>query len=271
MMQSDISKKKALMERLSREAINQFVVDGFIKIEEAFSTELAEECRNVLWKATRCNANDATTWTQPVVRLGEKGLEPFKKAANTTILHNAFDQLVGKDKWLPRATLGSFVIRFPSKMPAEDTGWHVDAGFAGKNAHDYLNWRINVNSKGRALLMLFLFSDVSEKDAPTRIKSGSHLDVAKLLQPEGEDGLSFMELAEKLNQLPAHQEILATGKAGTVYLCHPFLVHAAQNHQGISPKFMAQPPLLTKKDFTINQSETELCAVEKAICLGIAR
>lgn len=38
-------------------------------------------------------------------------------------------------------------------------------------------------------------------------------------------------------------EALATGEAGTVYLCHPFLVQAAQRHQGTTPRFMAQPPL----------------------------
>jgi hypothetical protein len=39
-------------------------------------------------------------------------------------------------------------------------------------------------------------------------------------------------------------EALATGDAGTVYLCHPFLVHAAQRrHHGTAPRFMAQPPL----------------------------
>ena len=39
---------------------------------------------------------------------------------------------------------------------------------------------------------------------------------------------------------------LATGDAGTVYLCHPFLVHAAQPHRGTLPRFMAQPPLLPR-------------------------
>ena len=37
--------------------------------------------------------------------------------------------------------------------------------------------------------------------------------------------------------------------AGTVYLCHPFLVHAAQPHRGTRPRFMAQPPLLPKGEF----------------------
>jgi hypothetical protein len=196
-------------------------------------------------------------------------LNHLKKAANTTILHNAFDQLVGKGNWLPRITLGSFPIRFPSNEKANDTGWHVDASFAGEDDNNYLEWRVNVHSKGRGLLMLFLFSDVTEKDAPTIIKVGSHFDVAKILESEGKKGLSFMELAQRLNTIPYREEAVAIGKAGTVYLCHPFIVHAAQNHHGRTPKFMAQPPLLTRNDFKFNKTDHELCPVEKAILSGL--
>jgi hypothetical protein len=121
---------------------------------------------------------------------------------------------------------------------------------------------------GEALLMLFLFSDVSEQDAPTRIIKGSQLQVAKILEPYGDEGLSFMQLAEKLEDLPKTQHALAIGQAGTVYLCHPFLVHAAQDHKGTLPKFMAQPPLLTSGDFNIYQPEKELCPIKQAILNG---
>lgn len=259
------------LEELTAAQLNSFINNGFVKIENAFSSEIADECRAILWKATQCDPNNPDSWTQPVIRIGELGLEPFKKAANTTILHNAFDQLVGKDNWLPRLTLGSFPIRFPSKEPANDTGWHVDASFAGEDTNNYFEWRINIHSKARGLLMLFLFSDVTEQDAPTIIKVGSHFDVAKILEPEGEKGLSFMELAQRLNTISAKEEIVATGTAGTVYLCHPFIVHAAQNHSGTTPKFMAQPPLLTKNDFNINKTATLLCPVEKAILTGLRK
>jgi hypothetical protein len=253
------------MVALTEAQIDHFINKGFVKVENAFSTELAAECRALLWKATGCDLHDPATWTQPVIRIGELALEPFKKAANTPVLHHAFNQLVGKDVWLPRHTLGSFPIRFPSKEPATDTGWHVDASFPGEDATDYFQWRINVHSKGRGLLMLFLFSDVEDRDAPTLLKSGSHLDVARILKPKGEKGLSFMELADRLNGIPSKEEEMATGKAGTVYLCHPFLVHAAQHHYGTSPKFMAQPPLLIKKDFNINEEEAWRSPVKKAI------
>jgi hypothetical protein len=256
------------MQAFKKKQIDTFINRGFIKIENAFSEEIADESRTILWKATHCDPNDPETWIHPVIRIGEIGLEPFRKAANTEILHNAFDQLAGKGNWLPRQTLGTFPIRFPSKEPAGDTGWHVDASFPGENVNNYFDWRININSKGRVLLMLFLFSDVGELDAPTVIRVGSHLDVAKILHPEGQKGLSFMELARRLDSFPKREEILATGKAGTVYLCHPFIVHAAQEHRGSTPKFMAQPPLLPKNDFNIQRSKEQLCPVEKAIVKG---
>ena len=69
--------------------------------------------------------------------------------------------------------------------------------------------------------------------------------MARQLAPAGEAGLSLREMAANGFAETAHcREVLATGEAGTVYLCHPFLVHAAQPHHGSRPRFMAQPPLL---------------------------
>lgn len=257
------------MEQLTKGQIDNFINNGFVKIDNAFQTEIADECRAILWKATQCDPNNPGSWTQPVIRIGELALESFKKAANSTILRNAFDQLVGKNNWLPKESLGSFPIRFPSKEPAADTGWHVDASFPGEDVNNYLEWRVNINSKGRGLLMLFLFSDVSDEDGPTIIRVGSHFDVAKVLAPEGEKGLSFMDLAKKIYLMPKREEAFATGKAGTVYLCHPFIVHAGQGVKGKKPKFMAQPPLLMKNDFDIAASINKLCPVEIAIVEGL--
>jgi hypothetical protein len=175
---------------------------------------------------------------------------------------------VGKGKWIPCMSIGTFPIRFPSTDDPGDTGWHVDASFPGTDPNNYFNWRININSKGRGLLMLFLFSDVTEFDAPTKILKGSHVDVARLLKPEGDTGLTFMELAMKLPELSGRVEVPATGKAGTVYLCHPFLVHGAQQHHGTEPKFMAQPPLLLRSDFNIEGSGP-FCPVEEAIRIAL--
>lgn len=259
------------MEALTPIQIQCFINDGYVKLENAFPRQLAEEARAILWHDTGCNPHDSSTWTPPVIRLGEYAQPPFREAANTPLLRSAFDQLVGEGGWLPRHSLGSFPVRFPSNEEPNDTGWHVDAGFPGQEPHDYFSWRVNIRSKGRALLMLFLFSDVDERDAPTRIRVGSHLDVARLLEPQGEAGLSFMELAQQLSSTSSRPEVSATGKSGTVYLCHPFLVHAAQAHHGTNPKFMAQPPLLTKKEFNLHRADGLYTPVEMAILKGIGK
>ncbi|MPY91416.1 MAG: phytanoyl-CoA dioxygenase [Luteitalea sp.] len=248
--------------------IEQFVEDGFVKIEEAFPRGVADEGRAILWRDTGCDPDDPTTWTQPVIRLGLYGQEPFAEAANTPILHNAFDQLVGRGRWLRRMNLGTFPVRFPSPDDPGDAGWHIDVSFGTEatDPNDFLAWRANVTSKGRALLMLFLFSDVGQDDAPTRIRAGSHVDVARMLAPTGENGLSLRELAANdFAETARRREVLATGEGGTVYLCHPFLVHAAQPHRGTRPRFMGQPPLLPAEPFVVKRENGDYSPVEQAI------
>ena len=225
--------------------IESFVENGFVRLEAAFPPELADECRAILWRDTGCDPDDPATWTRPVVRLGHYAQEPFRAAANTPRLHAAFDALVGPGRWLPQGGLGTFPVRFPGPDDPGDAGWHVEASFSGGDPADITGWRTNVRSRGRALLMLFLFSEVGEDDAPTRIRVGSHLDVPPILEPAGEEGLDFMALARAAVPASEHRPVAyATGRPGDVYLCHPFLVHAAQPHRGTRPRFIAQPPLL---------------------------
>jgi Phytanoyl-CoA dioxygenase (PhyH) len=254
---------------LSRAEIDQFIEEGFLRLEHAFPRELADEGRELLWRGTGCKPGDPATWAQPVVRLGYLGQEPFRRAVNTPRLHAAFDQLVGPGRWLPRIDLGTFPIRFPSPDAPGDDGWHVDASFPGEDPSSFFSWRVNVASQGRALLMLFLFSDVGQDDAPTRIRVGSHLDVARLLEPAGEQGLSFLEVAQRLDTTAGHPVAFATGEAGTVYLCHPFLVHAAQPHRGTRPRFMAQPPLHSTQPFQLHREDGAWSPVESAVRLGL--
>lgn len=258
-----ISKVRAL----SDAQLGQFVQDGFVRLDDAFPRRLAEEGRAILWRDTGCDPLDRKTWTRPVVRLGYYGDKPFREAVNTPVLHGAFDQLVGNGRWCPRADLGSFPVRFPHAGDPGDTGWHVDLSFQGPSGNpnerdDFSAWRVNVTSRGRALLMLFLFSDVDETDAPTRIRAGSHRDMARLLEPAGEAGMSHLMLDDVAADRP---EALAVGKAGTVYLCHPFLIHAAQPHRGAVPRFMAQPPLHPAEPFHLERGDGDYSPVELAI------
>ena len=249
--------------------IEQFITDGFVRINQAFPREYADAARVILWQATGCDPEDPATWTQPVIRLGMYSQPPFIAAANTPRLHAAFDQLVGPGRWLRPAAIGTFPGRFPHAADPGDAGWHIDVSF-GTDTPDFMSWRANIHSKGRALLMLFLFSDVGEDDAPTRIRVGSHADIARQLAPAGEQGLTLRELAADGFATSASRKVVtATGEAGTVYLCHPFLVHAAQPHHGTRPRFLAQPPLLPVDPD--NRPHRDLNCVEQATARALDR
>jgi hypothetical protein len=254
---------------LLKSEIEHFIGKGFVKLENAFPRELAEAARAILWRDTGCDPNNSLTWTRPVIRLGQYRDAPFLQSANTSRLKGAFDLLVGPGRWLPCGSVGTFPVRFPSHEDPGDTGWHVDASFDYEQP-DFMHWRVNVASKGRALLMLFLFSDVGEQDAPTKIRAGSHLKIARRLLSAGHAGLTLGELAENgFDDTAQCEEVLATGEAGTVYLCHPFLVHAAQVHRGTRPRFMAQPPLLPAQPLLLEREDESYSPVEAAIRAAI--
>jgi Phytanoyl-CoA dioxygenase (PhyH) len=257
---------------LKPEDVQSFIQNGFVRIDGAFSRTTAAEGRGILWRDTGCDPSDRRTWSLPVIRLGGYNDPPFQEAVNSPRLAAAFDQLIGAGRWLPREGLGTFPVRFPSEQDPGDTGWHVDASYppaSGEADQSLFQWRINIFSRDRALLMLFLFSDVGIADAPTRIRVGSHFDVARILAPAGESGMPFMQLAQRLDESADRPEVLATGEAGTVYLCHPFLVHAAQAHHGSEPRFLAQPPLGMAEPFQLERADGSYSPAERAIRIAL--
>ncbi|WP_413254722.1 phytanoyl-CoA dioxygenase family protein [Streptomyces pseudovenezuelae] len=252
------------------ELVERFLDDGFVRIEGAFPPRVAQHCASLLWRETGYDPADPASWKDPVVWVAGMAQGPFAAAANTPVLHEAFDLLVGEDRWQSRYSLGSFPLRFPHAEEPDDAGWHIEGSYLPEGAPPG-RYHTNLRSRDRALLMLFLFSEVTESDAPTRIRVGSHLDVPPVLEPYGEAGASFLELGPKVDEASAHRPVaLATGSPGDVYLCHPFLVHAAQPHHGTRPRFMAQPPLLPAEPSGPDRPDGDRSAVEIAIRRGLA-
>jgi len=249
---------------LTEAQIQDFVRNGFVRLNGAAPLDVARQCQDQLWQATGYDRADPRTWSDTLVRLPGFGTPPFQQAATTPALHEAFDQLVGKGAWTPRKGLGTFPLRFPGPGAAKEAGWHLEASFAGPAGE----WRVNLRSRGRALLMLFLFSDVGVDDAPTRVRVGSHLDVPSLLRDHADDGMEWMSLCGLAVPASRHRPVeLVTGGLGDVYLCHPFLVHSAQAHRGVVPRFMAQPPLEPVGDVDLEGDTPS--PVARAILLGL--
>ncbi|NJN58924.1 MAG: phytanoyl-CoA dioxygenase family protein [Leptolyngbyaceae cyanobacterium SL_5_9] len=264
---------------LTNEQIERFITNGYVRVKQAFARELADRCCKIFWADTGYDPDDRSTWKKSVIRTPDHSEPPFVQAANTRKLRTAFDQLVGQGRWQPRFSSGYCIVRFPIGEGPGDTGWHIDSSFPGKDSdpNDYSTWRINIHSRDRSLLMLFLFSDVGEQDAPTRIRSGSHLEVARILAPAGEEGLTNFDVSVTANC----PEVIATGAAGTIYLCHPFLVHAAQINRGSQPRFMTQPPLFPVGSFGCAGKKpspiecvgkgTSSIPIEEAVCRALSK
>ncbi|MEV6285025.1 phytanoyl-CoA dioxygenase family protein [Kribbella sp. NPDC051770] len=142
-----------------------------------------------------------------------------------------------------------------------DAGWHIETSYWSGS-----EWRSNIRSRERGLLALFLLTDVGMDDAPTRIRVGSHVDAARVLAPAGDDGMDMAASGPLVGEASAHREVVhATGSAGDVFLCHPFLVHAASwPHRGTTARMITQPGIALLEPFALEDRGTAY-PVEAAI------
>lgn len=237
---------------LSSSELEDFIERGYVRVDEAIRRQVAAQCRDLAYE--QLDVPTGPPWAAPV-RRGVADGEPFRVAANSPRLNEAIGELLKGEAWQPRPNLGLLVIRVPSDVDPGDAGWHIDGSFEGPRTDDLSSWYVNYESKGRGLLLLCLLSDVGLDDAPTRLLEGSHHAVAGLLAPLGERGV----LAQAAPLPDVDDQIaLATGRAGDVFLCHPFLVHAASwPHRGRKPRVIAQPPIALNGSLRYDRPEHE--------------
>jgi hypothetical protein len=249
---------------LSAADLEQFADEGFVCVRAAIPRATAEACRELAVAQLDIDLTDPTSWREPVVRGLVLG-GPLQEAANAPLLLDAIHQLLDPEDWLPRPNLGLFVVRFPSEVDPGDAGWHIDSSFEATDGR----WFVNSRSRERGLLLLCLLSDVGADDAPARIQRGSHLQMPPLLHPYGDDGVSGLHapLPE-----PTDRIAFATGEAGDVYVCHPFVVHAASwPHRGTTPRFMAQPPISINGALQLDGDVNRLSPVARAVRSALDR
>jgi hypothetical protein len=240
---------------LSQAEIDGFVADGFVALRGAVPADVLEACQDEIWFELGdrgLRRDDPATWRDPVVRIACPESDAFAAAGTQPSLWDAFDQLIGEGRWWRRRGVGGTIpVRFPSQADPGDAGWHIEGSF-GDFARDG-DYRVNHRSRSRGLLALYLFTDVDADSAPTRVRPGSHWDAARVLLPFGAEGLTCGQAAPMAEQASADRPTaLATGQAGDVFLCHPFLVHAASwPHTGTRPRMIAQPGVALHEEFPL--------------------
>lgn len=221
-------------------------------MRQAVAGSTLDECTRTIERELNCRSidlDDPSTWREPVVRFFCPQGPEFATAAASPVLHSLFDDLLGKGNWTKRPAVGGTVpVRFPSNVDPGDAGWHIDGSYEVDGEY----W-VNVFSRTRALLLLYLFSDVTENDAPTEIISGSHMDVPAALEPYGSKGVFFGDVMQAIaSSTFTRPRVKATGQAGDVFVCHPFLIHRATwPHRGTRPRIIAQPELGHRQPFAL--------------------
>jgi hypothetical protein len=254
--------------------LDAFVRDGYVAVRGAVEAETAAACRELIWAAMQrrgVRRDDPGSWPPLVEGMDDLAGEPFAAAYLAPALTAAYDELIGPDRWersVRSVDLGeTVVVRFPAEDERANAGYHIEGSYPPPAGEPGAGW-VNVRSRNRGLLALFLFTDVGRHDAPTRLLCGSHLAVPQFLAPYGEAGTDSdadFWRPSTLCMTAAH----ATGKAGDVFLCHPFMVHTATwPHRGAGPRMIAQPAVSAPDGFVLDGSDPS--PVAQTIVKGLA-
>ena len=159
---------------------------------------------------------------------------PFAEAGTGPPLWEAFDQLIGPGRWWRRAGVGGTIpVRFPSLADPGDAGWHIEASYergraAGRSTSTPAPagcWRCTCSATW-----------TTTARRPGSVPGRTWTPPACWPRP-GKTGCPGSEAASAAAAASAARPTaLATGEAGDVFLCHPFLVHAASwPHRGLLP------------------------------------
>ena len=249
--------------------LDAFMRDGYLALRGAVDPGTVAACQELTWAAMErrgIDRDDPGSWPPLVQDMDDIG-EALVEAYLAPTLTAAYDELIGPSRWnrsVRAAELGrSVIVRFPSEDRA-NAGYHVEGSYRGPDGRYW----VNVRSRARGLLVLILFTDIGRHDAPTRLLVGSHLAVPHFLAPFAEAGTD----ADTKLWWPStlcRSVVHATGKAGDVFLCHPFIVHTATwPHHGDGPRMIAQPAVNAPDGFMLDGSDPS--PVAQAIVRGLA-
>lgn len=214
--------------------VEQFIEEGWVILPEAFPRELAAEIRSLVIQKTGCDENDPSTFTQKRIAVNDSFAgDPWMKAC-TPRYEAGLDDLMGEGRWRPIPNLGWWPVMFPGfddpPWRADEANWHIDGGFF----HHHLD------SPEQGMLPIFVFSDIGPGDGGTGIAPGSHKIAARVLRDAIPDGLSQVELGQRVKAYP-RQVMEVNANAGDIAFLHPFMLHTIGTNCGSKVRVICNP------------------------------
>ena len=284
---------------LSPSQVEQFIECGYTRLEEAYPSEKALAVQDFLWEQLAVRGirrDDQATWTQPMVHIKESYEAPVFQECATQRLFQAVEDLVGQGRHAHRTPTrwGWWPVNFalgadrPWDVPTG--GWHWDG----------ITFKHHVDSPEQGLLLICIFSEIKPHGGSTVVAEGSHKLVARFLNqyPDGLDINDAIKLCasshpwlaeltgrtteQATRRIPyfmdstyqdqgANLRVVETpGSPGDVYLCHPFIFHAAsQNHSGV-PRFICNRAGSLKERMRLQGSSEDCSPLENSVRQAIA-
>lgn len=256
---------------LSIEQKEQFLQEGFLKISSGLSTELMQS-----WTAAaleRVGYGTTQQCAEPIIWMNHHHQAPIAEIAPAA--WEALCEIVGGEERIETEILGiesqhftqinswiwsdAFIVNFslgadqPWRKPqAEGFNWHKDGSY----------FRHFCDSREQALLLVLFWSDVETQGGGTFIAADSPVHVAqKLLEhPEGIEPGTF-DFPSIIQKCQDFRELV--GKAGDLYIIHPYMLHASSaNHSG-RPRVMSNPPVVLKEPLRLDRKRTDLSLLEE--------
>jgi Phytanoyl-CoA dioxygenase (PhyH) len=255
---------------LNEEQAQQFLQRGFVVIHGCFGPDVAEQAVQEMWARLGYDPDDAATWVEK--RIHMPTLNRFEVKTFAPEAWYAVCDLVGGAERVrePYRWGDAFIVNLgvradqPWAPPsAASPGWHTDGDF----------FRHFLDSPEQGLLTLVLWTDVVHQGGATFVATDSVGPVARFLldHPQGvlPNGFDVPALIPQ-----CHQFIEATGKAGDVYLLHPFVLHATAQNILQRPRVITNPPVSLKEPMRFDRDRWEdHSLVEQAVLrnLGMER
>lgn len=258
---------------LSPQQRDEFFALGFTRVSAAFTNQqsnaLVDEFWNFLESHHRFRRDDPTTWTEGIVM---KISELKRKAAfvdfDPAIVESVLDQLLEPMNWI-RPASWHILATFPSA----DRAWSWDSLFQRQIEVKTVQWHTDYEYEmpaGRlsGVQIFALLADHEPGGGATMVMEGSPRVIETFAQQQPADVLQKMSRArttlmqshpffetasqavttqtseEWINQQRGEVEGASlvvrelTGKAGDVFFCHPWLLHAPSPNANDTPRLM---------------------------------
>jgi hypothetical protein len=217
------------LRELSRADVDHFIDHGFVVVKDCIDRAVMKEWVDRSWIRNGYDPLDPRTWKEGKVHMPNRefsrvcDIAPRALAAMRDLVggvERVADDLRWADGFIANYRLGDDQPWLPPSP--EVAGWHKDGDF-------FLHF---LDSPEQGLLSIVLWDDVVPRGGGTFIACDSVDVVARYLaaHPEGVEPMGF-PFGELIRQCTDFRE--ATGRAGDVYLMHPFMMHtSSQNHSG---------------------------------------